>query len=245
MRRHRATFPRLALVVEATYRQNAQVALKLSVPTSSTSGPPQVSGRASLRLATEPRRLGQLLAGLLLYGVSSSLLLRAGFGVEPWGVFHLGLSRHTGIAYGTVSIVVGVFVLLLWWPIRQRPGVGTVLNVIVIGLAIDATLAVLPTPRAVALRLLFLAAGILGNGIATGSYIGAGLGPGPRDGLMTGLARRTGASVRAVRTGIELTVLVTGFFLGGTVGIGTLFYAVAIGPLAQVFIPLFTPRRDR
>jgi uncharacterized membrane protein YczE len=193
-----------------------------------------------MTLPSKPlRRLGQLYAGLVLYGTSMALMIEARLGLDPWDVFHQGLARRTGLRFGWVVIIVGAAVLLLWIPLRQRPGIGTVSNVIVIGLAVDGALALLPTPGPTALRWVFLATGILGNGVATGLYIGARLGPGPRDGLMTGYAAR-GHSIRLVRTVIEVTVLVVGWLLGGTVGWATLLYAVAIGPLAHVFIPLFT-----
>ena len=165
-------------------------------------------------------RLAQLYAGLLVYGLSSSLLVLAGLGLDPWDVFHQGLSRTIGLAIGTWAIIVGVAVLLLWIPLRQKPGIGTVSNVVLVGGTMDVVLGHVGTPHALGWRIACLAAGVLLNGAATGAYIGAGLGPGPRDGLMTGLAAR-GHSVRIVRTGLELTVLVTGWLLGGTVGIGT------------------------
>jgi uncharacterized membrane protein YczE len=183
------------------------------------------------------RRLIQLFAGLVLYGFSASLLLLAGLGVDPWDVFHQGLSRELGLGVGTWTIIVGAFVLLLWIPLRQRPGIGTLSNVIVVGAVMDLCLATIPSPDGLATRFALMVAGVFLNGVATGAYIGAGLGPGPRDGLMTGLAAR-GHSIRVVRTGIELTVLASGWLLGGTVGIGTVVYALAIGPLAHVFIPL-------
>jgi uncharacterized membrane protein YczE len=187
------------------------------------------------------RRLVQLYAGLTLYGVSMALMIESSLGLDPWDVFHQGLSRRTGWSMGTVTIAVGAVVLLLWIPLRQRPGVGTVSNVVVLGLAVDAALALLPTVHPLGARAGFLVAGIVLNGVATGLYIGARLGPGPRDGLMTGYAAaRPGRSIRLVRTVIEVTVLAIGLLLGGTVGIGTVAYAVAIGPLAQVFIPMFT-----
>jgi uncharacterized membrane protein YczE len=183
-------------------------------------------------------RLVQLYAGLLLYGISSSLLVLAGLGLDPWDVFHQGLSRTFGLAIGTWAIIVGVAVLLLWIPLRQRPGIGTVSNVILVGLTMNVVLGHVHAPQAMAARIACLVFGVFLNGVATGMYIGAGLGPGPRDGLMTGLAAR-GHSIRVVRTGLEVTVLATGWLLGGTVGVGTLVYALAIGPLAHVFIPLF------
>ena len=192
------------------------------------------------------RRLVQLYAGLTLYGVSMALMIESTLGLDPWDVFHQGLSKRTGLSMGTITIVVGALVLLLWIPLRQRPGIGTVSNVVVIGLVVDAALALLPTVAPLAARIGFLAAGIVLNGMATGLYIGARLGPGPRDGLMTGyVARRPGRSIRLVRTVIEVAVLAVGWLLGGTVGLGTVAYALAIGPLAHVFIPLFTVPTSR
>ncbi|MFF8596357.1 YitT family protein [Streptomyces sp. NPDC015220] len=185
------------------------------------------------------RRLIQLYAGLVLYGVSSGLLVEAGLGLEPWNVLHQGLAELTGLTIGAVSVAVGAAVLLLWIPLRQRPGLGTVSNVLVVGVAMDGALAVLPDARALAVRVPLLLAGVVLNGAATGLYIAARFGAGPRDGLMTGLHRRTGRSVRLMRTAVEVAVVVTGFALGGTVGVGTLLYAVSIGPLAQVFLRLF------
>jgi uncharacterized membrane protein YczE len=187
-------------------------------------------------------RLVQLYGGLVLYGVSSSLLVLAGLGLDPWDVFHQGLSRTFGLAIGTWAIIVGVVVLLLWIPLRQRPGIGTLSNVILVGLTMNVVLGHFDAPHAMAGRIACLVFGVFLNGVATGAYIGAGFGPGPRDGLMTGLAAR-GHSIRVVRTGLEVTVLVTGWLLGGTVGIGTLVYALSIGPLAHVFIPLFSRGR--
>jgi uncharacterized membrane protein YczE len=190
------------------------------------------------------RRLTQLYVGLVLYGTSSGMMLASGLGVDPWDVFHQGLSRRIGLSVGTWVILVGAAVLALWLPLRQRPGFGTLSNVIVVGVAIDAFLAVVDQPHSLVARIALLAFGVLLNGVATGCYIGAGLGPGPRDGLMMGLAAR-GHSIRGARTGIEVTVLVVGFLLGGTVGVGTLVYALCIGPLAHVFVPaLAIDRRD-
>ena len=185
------------------------------------------------------RRLIQLYAGLVLHGASSALLVEAGLGLEPWNVLHQGLAELTGLTIGVVSIVVGAAVLLLWIPLRQRPGLGTVSNVFVVGLAMDGTLALVPDVRSLAVRVPLLLAGIVLNGAATGLYISARFGPGPRDGLMTGLHRRTGRSIRLMRTGVEVAVVATGFALGGTVGIGTVLYAVSIGPLAQLFLRVF------
>ena len=190
------------------------------------------------------RRLTQLYTGLVLYGISDALIVRGGLGVDPWDVLHQGLSRRTGLGIGTWAIIVGALVLLLWWPLRQKPGLGTVSNVIIVGASIDGTLALFAPPHNLAVRGAVLVAGVVLNGVATGCYIGARFGPGPRDGLMTGIAAR-GHSIRVVRTGIELTVLAAGWLLGGTVGVGTVLYAAAIGPLAHVFIPLFTVKDHR
>ncbi|MGW4755690.1 membrane protein YczE [Streptomyces chartreusis] len=185
------------------------------------------------------RRLSQLYIGLTLYGVSSAMLVEAGLGLEPWNVLHQGLAELTGLTIGVLSIIVGAAVLLLWIPLRQRPGLGTVSNVFVVGVAMDGALTLLPEAHSLAVRIPLLVAGILLNGAATGLYIAARFGPGPRDGLMTGLHRRTGRSIRLMRTAVEIVVVVTGFALGGTVGIGTLLYALSIGPLAQLFLRVF------
>lgn len=189
------------------------------------------------------RRLVQLYAGLCLYGISIAMYIRASLGADPWDVFHIGVANHMALSVGAVLIVTGALVLLLWIPMRQKPGLGTVSNVIVLGLAADATLAVLPQASALIFQALLLLAAVVLNALATAMYIGAGFGPGPRDGLMTGLHARTGWSIRLIRTAIEVTVLAVGFLLGGPVGIGTLIYALAIGPLIQFFLPWFTAGR--
>ena len=186
-----------------------------------------------------PRRLVQLFAGLVLYGISDSMLLLAGLGVDPWDVLHQGLARRTGVPTGTWAIIVGAAVLLLWIPLRQRPGVGTLCNVVLIGAVIDVVLAAASPPHSLPVRAAVMVTAVVLNRVATGMYIGAGLGPGPRDGLMTGFAAR-GHSLRVVRTGIEATVLLAGWLLGGTVGVGSVVYAAGIGPLAHVFVPLFS-----
>ncbi len=184
-------------------------------------------------------RLPQLYVGLLLYGTSGALQVRSGLGLDPWDVFHQGLARHLGLAIGTVVIIVGAAVLLAWLPLRQRPGLGTLSNVVLVGASLNWSLDLLPEHLPLAWRIAEMVGGVLLCGMATGLYIGAEYGPGPRDGLMTGLARVTGRSIRLVRTGLELTVLGTGWLLGGTVGIGTVVFALAIGPLAQVFLRVF------
>ncbi len=181
------------------------------------------------------RRLPRLFGGLVLFGVAIACMVRADLGLPPWDVLHQGVAERTGLAIGTASIIVGVVVLLLWVPLRERVGIGTVANALIIGVVIDATMAVVETPASMAARIGLLVFGIALFGPGSGLYIGAGLGPGPRDGLMTALARR-GRSVRAVRTAIELTVLAIGVALGGSVGIGTLAFAVTVGPNVHLFL---------
>jgi uncharacterized membrane protein YczE len=190
------------------------------------------------------RRLISLYAGLGLFGISVGLMVRARLGLDPWDVFHQGLAKRIGLPLGTTVIVVSAVVMLAWIPLRQRPGLGTVSNAILVGLAIDATLGVMPHVHGLGARIAFLAGGILLNGVATGLYIGAGMGPGPRDGLMTGLAAR-GHSIRVVRTSIEISALAAGWLLGGTVGVGTVAYAVSIGPLVHLLLPLMRSAPER
>jgi uncharacterized membrane protein YczE len=185
-------------------------------------------------------RLVQLFIGLGLFGFTLALMVRAGLGLAPWDVLAQGVANHTGLEIGWIVIVIGAIVLLAWIPMRQAPGFGTVANVVIVGAVGNGALAIVPAPHGLALQMTFMLAGVLINGIATGLYIGAGLGPGPRDGLMTGWARRGRVSIRTARTIIEVTVLVAGFALGGTVGLGTAVYALCIGPLAGYFIPKFT-----
>lgn len=184
-------------------------------------------------------RMAQLVIGLVLYGISSGLQVRSGLGVDPWDVFHQGVSTELRWHLGFVVIAVGAIVLLGWIPLRQRPGIGTVLNVALLGLALDATMSVLPQAHALPLQIGLMAGGIALCGAATGLYISAGLGAGPRDGFALGLAARTGLSVRLVRTCLELSVLAVGFALGGTLGVGTVAFALLIGPLSQFFLRLF------
>jgi len=185
------------------------------------------------------RRLLQLYVGLSLYGLSTAMFVRADLGADPWNVFHLGVAKLLAMDIGTVMILTGALVLLVWIPLRQRPGLGTISNVIVIGLAADAALAVIPAIDSLMARSLLLASAVIVNALATGMYIGAGFGAGPRDGLMTGINARTGWSVRSVRTAIEITVLLIGCVLGGTFGVGTILYALSIGPLIQICLPWF------
>lgn len=183
-----------------------------------------------------PRRLTQLYVGLVLFGVSMALLVRSGLGNIPWDVLHQGLVRQFGGTIGGWSIAVGAVVLLLWIPLRERPGLGTVSNVFLIGASVDGTLALVPDASPLPLQVGFMVLGIVLNAIATALYVGARLGPGPRDGLMTGLVRRTGGSVRVVKTVIEVTVVLIGWALGGTLGVGTVLFVLTIGPLVQVFL---------
>lgn len=167
-------------------------------------------------------------------------MVRANFGLDPWDVFHQGLAQRTGLSLGMMVNLVGAAVLLLWIPIRQRPGIGTISNVFLIGTFADISLWLIPPIHSQSLMIAMLVAGVVLNGVATGAYIGAGLGPGPRDGLMTGLVKRTGGSVRIIRTSIEVIVLAGGWLLGGTVGLGTVIYAISIGPIVHRMLPLFT-----
>ncbi|WP_179951400.1 membrane protein YczE [Nocardioides baekrokdamisoli] len=207
----------------------------------STSAPVlgRLSPREQLTAGRLPRRLVQLVVGLVVYGFTMALMVRAKLGNDPWDVFHQGLSVRIGLSFGTVVILVGVLVLLLWIPLREMPGLGTVLNTILIGAAADVALHLISTPHAMSGRITFAAAGIVGNGVATAMYIGAQLGPGPRDGLMTSLHRRTGWPIGVVRTGLEITVVVVGLLLGGVFGVATLAYALLIGPLVQLMLPRF------
>jgi len=184
------------------------------------------------------RRLVQLYLGLVLYGVSMALFLRSQLGNMPWDVLHQGIERYVPVSFGTITIATGVIVLLLWIPLRQRPGLGTVSNVLVIGVVVDLALRVVGEPSHLAVRIAFLVAGVVLNAVATACYIGARFGPGPRDGLMTGVVAKYGWPVRRVRTVIEVAVVAVGFALGGTLGVGTLVYALAVGPLVHPLLPL-------
>lgn len=190
-------------------------------------------------------RMVQLFVGLILFGISMGMLVRGNLGLAPWDVLHQGITYWTPLSFGTVAVITSFVVLAFWIPLRQWPGFGTVANAIVIGITADATLSLLPDQRSLALRWALTVGGVLLNGLAGALYIGSQLGPGPRDGLMTGLVHRTGRSVRLVRTAIEVGVLAIGWLLGGTVGLGTVLYAVAIGPLVHALLPVFTVRLDR
>jgi len=180
----------------------------------------------------------QLYAGLALYGVSMALFLHSRLGNMPWDVLHQGIARFVPVSFGTITIATGVIVLLGWIPLRQRPGLGTVSNVLVIGIVVDIALRALAVPTNLAVRIAFLLAGVLLNALATACYIGARFGPGPRDGLMTGIVGRFGWPTRLVRTVLEVSVVALGFALGGTLGVGTVVYALAVGPLVHPLLPL-------
>ena len=195
-----------------------------------------------LRAGRLPWRLAQLIIGLLIYGFSLSMMLQGALGVAPWDVLHQGIARNLHLSYGLVVIAVSFLVLGLWIPLRQWPGVGTIANAVLVGVSVDIGLALLPAPQLLAERIGLLVVGIVLNGFAGALYIGAQLGPGTRDGLMTGLVARTGLPVWVVRTGIEVLVVIGGFLLGGDLWIGTVAYAVCIGPLVQLFLPLVTVR---
>src|SRR5215472_10888843 len=188
-------------------------------------------------------RLTRLYLGLASFGVSLALMVRARLGLGPWDVLHQGIAHHLGVQLGWVTIGVSGLVLVAWIPLRQRPGLGTVSNAVIVGLVVNGALDVLPAPGPLAWRVAWLAGGIGLNAVATACYIGAGLGPGPRDGLMTGLAAR-GHSLRVMRTLIELSVLTIGFGLGGTAGVGTLAYALSIGPLTHLLLPRLTVKTE-
>jgi uncharacterized membrane protein YczE len=218
------TFPQLVLDVQASCRQGGLMRFLAPMPDD-----------------RRTRRFVQLIAGLLLYGITMGMMVRAVLGLDPWDVFHQGLTalvnKWVPLSYGAVITIVSVFVLLLWIPLRQRPGVGTIANAAIIGFTTDATLRLLPEFDNLTVRIVVLALAIAGNALAGALYIGAGLGPGPRDGLMTGLVARGVGSIRLVRTTIELSVLGIGWVLGGVVGVGTVIYALAIGPLLHLLLP--------
>ena len=195
---------------------------------------------AQLRAGRLGRRLTQLVVGLVLYGASLALMVRAALGLAPWDVLHSGLVRYVPLTLGQMVVALSFVVLVAWIPLRERPGLGTVANAFLVGFSADATLALLPAPAGLLWRVLLLVGGVLLCGLATALYIGSQLGRGPRDGLMTGLARRTGGSLRTVRTGLEVSVVLLGLLLGGSVGAGTVLFALTIGPIAQAFLPTFT-----
>jgi uncharacterized membrane protein YczE len=200
---------------------------------------------AQLRAGRLARRLVQLYVGLLLYGLSIAMMVRSRLGLAPWDVLHSGLTKWLPLDIGQALVLVSFLVMLAWIPLREMPGLGTISNALVVGFSADLFLSVLPTPDSLVARSALLVGGVALCALATAAYIGAQLGRGPRDGLMTGLARRTGLSLRLVRTALELTVIVIGLLLGGAAGLGTILYALAIGPLSQALLPhLLVPTSD-
>lgn len=189
-----------------------------------------------------PRRIAQLLVGLFLYGIGIAFIVRGEIGAAPWDVLSQGIALHVPLTFGTITILVSVVVLLLWLPLRQRFGIGTLLNALLVGPSADVGLLLIPMDQPLWLRICFFVIGLLVLAAATGLYIGAHFGPGPRDGLMTGLHRRTGWPIWIVRTGIEIVVVAVGWALGGNVGVGTLAFALLVGPLCQYFMRLFSVR---
>src|SRR6476660_791757 len=236
-----ATVPALAMSDKANQAQDGP----MSGTTPVTATAPRtvltdLGPLAQLRAGRLARRLPQLYVGLFLYGVSLAMMVRGALGLAPWDVLHSGFISHVPMTLGQAVVLFSFVVLVLWIPLREMPGLGTISNAIVVGLSADATLAVLDRPEAMAGRLGLMVGGVLLCGLASALYIGAQLGRGPRDGLMTGLARRTGLSLRLVRTGLEVAVVLIGLLLGGVLGLGTVVYALAIGPLTQLMLPWFT-----
>lgn len=208
------------------------------------SGLYHLSPSGQLRAGRLTRRFVQLLCGLTLYGVSLALIILSGLGMPPWDVFHYGLSLHLPVSIGTAAIGTSLAVLVAWLPLRQAPGIGTLANAVLIGLVLDQALRFLGAPETLTVKIAYLLAGVTLNGVATAAYIGSHFGPGPRDGLMTGLSRVSGRSIRLVRSSLEVIVVLLGWLLGGVVGVGTLVYALGIGPLAQFFLPRLSVRLD-
>lgn len=203
----------------------------LAVPVLANLGP-----LAQLRAGRLPERLLRLLLGLWVYGLAIALMIEGALGASPWDVFHLGVTRHLPLSLGTVIVLAALVVLLAWIPLRQMPGLGTLANTLLLGPFADLNLAWIGTPETLPVRIAFMLGGVVACAFATALYVGAQLGPGPRDGLMTGLARRTGWSIRAVRTVMEVVVLVAGIALGGVAGVGTVVFALGVGPVTQFFL---------
>ena len=189
--------------------------------------------------ATVLPRLPGLLVGLVVFGTGIGMMVQAGLGLAPWEVFHQGIARITGLPLGTVSILVGIPILAAWWPLGERPGIGTVLNILLIGTATNVSMGMIPVQTAPPAQLALMLGGVVTISIGSGLYLASDLGPGPRDGLMTGLHIKYGWSIRRARTAIELIVLVIGYEAGGTVGLGTIVFALGIGPLVQVMLRIF------
>jgi uncharacterized membrane protein YczE len=231
-----ATLSRLAICDKANSGHDGD----MSTPTTTPRPLAALGPIQQLRAGRLGRRLPQLYVGLVAYGVSLALMVRGDLGLAPWDVLHSGLIRYLPVTLGQAVVLVSFVVLLLWIPLREKPGLGTISNALVVGFSTDATLAVVGRPEAMAPRVALMVGGIVLCALATAMYVGAQLGRGPRDGLMTGIARRSGLSLRLVRTGLEVTVLVVGLLLGGALGLGTVLYAIAIGPLAQLWLPAWT-----
>ncbi|UZD63713.1 YczE/YyaS/YitT family protein [Brevibacterium sp. JSBI002] len=195
---------------------------------------------AQLRGGRLWRRLPQLILGLYLFGASMAMMVNAGLGMMPWDVLHSGIQNHVPLTFGTIITILAFLVLLIWIPLRQQPGIGTILNALLVGPALDLTRMFLPRPEELGWNIALMVTGVVLNGAASAMYIGSQFGPGPRDGLMTGLSRVTGRSIRLVRTLIEVSVVAVGWLLGGVVGIGTVLYAFGIGPITQALLPAFT-----
>ncbi len=225
-------------------------AAPLSAPATGPVVPPGLAGLADLgpiaqlRAGRLLRRLLQLYVGLVLYGASLAWMVRADLGLAPWDVLHSGLIRHVPITLGQAVVLMSFVVLVLWIPLRETPGIGTISNAVVVGLSADATLWLMDRPDSLALRIALMVGGVLLCGFATALYIGAQLGRGPRDGLMTGLHRRTGVSLRLVRTALEVGVVLIGLVLGGVLGLGTVLFALGIGPVTQALLPLLVVRLE-
>lgn len=236
-----ATLPRLAICEKANLAHDGPVTSIAAAPIApAPSGLTDLGPLAQLLAGRLGRRLPQLYVGLVLYGVSIGFLVRSGYGLAPWSVFESGLIHHVPLTLGEAVIAVSFVLLLLWIPLREVPGLGTISNAVIVGLALDATTGLVPAPDAIVLRVALMLGGVALCGLATAMYIGAQFGRGPRDGLMTGLSRRTGRSLRLVRTCLEVTVVLIGLLLGGALGIGTVLYALAIGPLTQLWLPAWT-----
>jgi uncharacterized membrane protein YczE len=233
-----STLSRLAIQVKANRPHHGRVTPPVPVATAPT-GLSDLGPIAQLRAGRLGRRLTQLYIGLVLYGASLAMMVRGDLGLAPWDVLHSGLIRHVPITLGQAVVVLSFVVLLLWIPLKEMPGLGTISNAIVVGLSADATLWLLDRPGALVLQIGLMVGGVVLCGFATALYIGAQFGRGPRDGLMTGLTRTTGLSIRLVRTGLEVSVVLIGLLLGGGLGLGTIAFALTIGPITQALLPVF------
>jgi len=248
-----STISEVALASKTTRRHTALVSFEsVSAPavnkgaakTSVVAELTDLGFRAQLQAGQLGRRLPQLLIGLVVFGLSIALMVRSNVGAAPWDVFHTGVANYVPLSIGQVTIAASFLILFLWLALGERLGVGTIGNALLVGASADVFLALIDTPTGMTLRVIMLLSGIAINAFATAVYVGAQLGRGPRDGLMTGLARRTGWSIRSVRTVLELMVIAAGLALGGVAGAGTIAFAVLIGPLAQWMIPKFAVKLE-